>query len=474
MSSHDPKQCEDTRVRALPPPGLSDADRASLTRLARRGDRLSLRARGILLLADGTSQAGVARALHVAVSTVRAWRRRWRAGGIEALGPRPRGRPCAAAPTRVFATLPATLPPVEAALLRGKPSGPGRPALARTAIEAWIRDAAALGLLAPGSRLPDREWLSRRFRASAHTLAAAMSSLARQGFVRNLPRVGSFLAPSLPFENRYLMLLSASDQGLDRALAAAARAQELRRGTRWTIASGLTRQGPVLGGIPADIAAHRWAGVFLRTSPSEPQPGWEFLSLDRVPMSGFLGPGPWLGAQAVPLHGGSAPDYRLDESSVFAAVRRARRRRMLVIDAIGRSCDAFGCAEEMRRVADAFGLCIPPSCYQLLDPSFPEQAQLILSAVLRLAPQERIDTVAVLQDNFVEPVCRGLVETFGADRAASVFVAACGHRPLLQRACLPVEWHGQDLARTLDSFTDWCDALHAGAKAPPPPELALF
>ncbi len=43
-----------------------------------------------------------------------------------------------------------------------------------------------------------------------------------------------------------------------------------------------------------------------------------------------------------------------------------------------------------------------------------------------------------------------------------------------QRACLPVEWHGHDLDATLDSFTDWCDALHAGAKAPPPPELAVF
>lgn len=61
----------------------------------------------------------------------------------------------------------------------------------------------------------------------------------------------------------------------------------------------------------------------------------------------------------------------------------------------------------------------------------------------------------------------------------AVLVAVCASDfgvggPLLQRACLPVEWHGQDLAKTLDSFADWCDALHAGAKAPPPPELALF
>lgn len=469
LSDRDPSRRGQAADRNARSPALSGAERAALDRLSRRKDRLALRARGVLLLADGASQASVARALRVAVTTVRAWRRRWSGGGLDALRPRP-GRPCAETGTGSFAELPPSLPPVEAALLRGAPSGRGRPASSRMAVEAWIRDGAALGLFAPGGRLPGRDWMRRRFRAGAHTVAASAASLERQGFVRNLPRVGAFLASSLPFENRYLMLLSASGQGLDRALEAAARGQESRRDVSWTVVSGLTRAGPDLGPLPTEIAAQRWAGVFLRTSPSEPRPGWEFLSLGRVPISGFLCPGPWLGARVLPLRG----DYGQDDTGVFAAVRRAGRRRVLVIDATGRSSGSSGLDGNVRRLADAFGLVVPPSCYQLLDPAGPEQARLILGAVLRLALQERIDAVAVLQDNFVESVCHGLVDTFGVERAASVFVAAFGHRPLPQRACLPVEWHGHDLDATLDSFTDWCDALHAGAKAPPPPELAVF
>ncbi len=184
-----------------------------------------------------------------------------------------------------------TLAPVQAALLCGKRPGRGRPATSRTAIETWIRDGAALGLFAPGCRLPGRAWLQKRFGASAHTIAESTAALGRQGFVRNVPRIGSFVARTLPFENRYLLLLSTAGQGLDAALESAARAQETWRGVHWTIVAGLTRGGPVLGGVPAQIAAQKWAGVFLRTSPSEAKPGWEFLSLGRVPMSGFLAAG---------------------------------------------------------------------------------------------------------------------------------------------------------------------------------------
>ena len=474
MPAHDTihaKPAAAARGAALP--AVPEGVRAALERMSRRRDRLALRARGVLLLADGASQASVARTLRVAVSTVRAWLRRWREGGLEALVAGP-GRPRADAPDDLPAALPAGLPHEEAALLLAGRTGRGRPPLARAAVEAWIRDGAALGLLPPGSRLPGRDWMRRRLHANSHVLATAAATLARQGFVRNKQRGGSFMAQSFPFENRYLMLLSASDQGLDRALAAAAREQEVRREVRWTVVPGLSGQETELGPIPCQIAAQRWAGVFLRTSPSERLGGWEFLSLDRVPISGFLGAGPWLGAHVEPLRWSPAADYRIGETPAFAAIRRAGRRRTLVIDAVGRAPRRTDRAGAVRRAAAAYGLAIPESCYQLLDPAMPEQVALVISAVLRLALQEKIDSVAVLQDNFVEPVCRGLAETFGAARAASAFVAALGHRPVMQKACLPVEWHGQDLGKTLDSFADWCDAIHAGSKSPPPPELAAF
>lgn len=81
---------EDAQRSGRPKDGvhLSDDDRAALERYVRRGtvsQRLSLRARIILLCAEGGANTEVADALGVGVATVGKWRRRFIAGGIDAL-----------------------------------------------------------------------------------------------------------------------------------------------------------------------------------------------------------------------------------------------------------------------------------------------------------------------------------------------------------------------------------------------------
>ena len=59
---------------------LSEAERQELQRLVRRHNvrqQIALRARIILAAGDGTSNAEIARTLHVTLDTVRLWRRRW-------------------------------------------------------------------------------------------------------------------------------------------------------------------------------------------------------------------------------------------------------------------------------------------------------------------------------------------------------------------------------------------------------------
>jgi len=76
---------------------LTSEQRSELEKLSRRGGasyRLVIRARIVLAAAEGESNAAVARRLSVCVDTVRLWRRRFGAGGIEGLADRPRtGRP---------------------------------------------------------------------------------------------------------------------------------------------------------------------------------------------------------------------------------------------------------------------------------------------------------------------------------------------------------------------------------------------
>ena len=60
---------------------LSAAERAALERLARAhttGQQLAVRARVVLLAADGLTTSEVARALGLDVGTARQWRARWR------------------------------------------------------------------------------------------------------------------------------------------------------------------------------------------------------------------------------------------------------------------------------------------------------------------------------------------------------------------------------------------------------------
>ena len=461
---------------------LSKSERAALAQLARGTNRIAYRARGVLLLADGLSKAAVARRLMVGEGAVREWQRRWLAGGgVASLRHRSEKRKARrpATPKRPDAPdLPARTPAAEAELLRGAGTGRGRPQSARIAIEAWVRDAAALGLAAPGAQLPNQTWFAKRFHAASHTVAAAFAVLAKQGFVRNRRRVGSFLSQTLPFEKRYLLMLTGNDEGLDLALATAAREQEGRRGVRWDVLSGTPHKDTrKMAAVQVGIAAQRWAGVFLRMSPTEPLPGWAFLGLDRVPISGFLSPADFLGERVLPLRFhllGKSERKKFEAESVFSAIRAAGRRRVLVFDSVS----GFAMTERfgglVRRLARDFGLEIPESCYQILNILQQEQNEGIFSAALRVAAEENIDAVAILQDNFAAPVCDALVARFGAEAASRLFLAAIGNGPALPSCALPVVWHGNDLAATLDSFVDWCDAIHAGDKSPPPPVLATF
>jgi len=80
---------------------LGDAERAELETLSRRATapfRLVVRARAVLLAADGVANCAIAQRLGICQDTARKWRRRYCGQGIEGLAdaPRPRRPPCAA------------------------------------------------------------------------------------------------------------------------------------------------------------------------------------------------------------------------------------------------------------------------------------------------------------------------------------------------------------------------------------------
>jgi transposase len=142
------------RVASVPPViCLSDAERAELESLSRRATaphRMVLRARIVLLAADGAGNAGAARRLGVCEDTARKWRRRYLGHGLGGLADAPRpGRP------RKF---PAQAVAEVKALACEPPDTRGKP-LARWTCPELAREAAASGIVASVSASTVRRWL---------------------------------------------------------------------------------------------------------------------------------------------------------------------------------------------------------------------------------------------------------------------------------------------------------------------------
>jgi len=133
---------------------LGDAGRAELESVSRRATapfRLVLRARIVLLAADGVPNCAIAERLGICADTARKWRRRYCEQGLDGLADAPRpGRP------RVF---PATVVAEVKALACELPAVSGRP-LARWTCPELARHAAASGVAAAPSASTVRRWLA--------------------------------------------------------------------------------------------------------------------------------------------------------------------------------------------------------------------------------------------------------------------------------------------------------------------------
>jgi Homeodomain-like domain/DDE superfamily endonuclease len=133
---------------------LGGAGRAELETLSRRATapfRLVMRARIVLLAADGAANCAIAERLGICQDTARKWRRRYCEHGIEGLADAPRpGRP------RVF---PATVVAGVKALACEMPAASGMP-LARWTCPELARHAAASGIAPAPSASTVRRWLA--------------------------------------------------------------------------------------------------------------------------------------------------------------------------------------------------------------------------------------------------------------------------------------------------------------------------
>ena len=444
---------------------LAPADRAALARMAKGESRAALRAKAVLALADGAGVSEAAASLGLTRKTVRAARDRFLAGGVGGLSPR---HWCyGARPT----------PPMEFPLT-GLPRIPGgrgrlRGRLAAARIVAWVRDCAALGFLLRGVRLPERIWFAKRFRTTSHAVQRAFDDLVSQGFVRTVPRGGSFVPESLPFDGRFLLVLEEplpdGTSGCCTNLEEAARRTEaLRPGIRWDV---VWRAPGTLPVIQRDLVAQRYCGVFLRFVHSSTWvPGKaEIASIPNVPMaSDTIYPGTAVSPLVRMVNASKNESF----PDLFAALRRAGRRRIALAD-IGdyRRIDRED-EDEVRRLAAEAGVKIVEDGYIVPHPSdVTENILRIMKLLMATVRPGDIDAIVVRRDDLLKPLAAALREKWGWEAAARIPVVTASVGRLLPTEGLNVEWRAPDLVATFLSFIDWCQAIRSGDRDAPAPEV---
>lgn len=455
-------------------------DMAALAALARSGGRAGRRARIVLALARGETPSGIVLKTGATYATIRAARRRFEEGGAAALAPRPPAR-ASAVVLPVFPARRRLVPPdvIAAAAMAEKLRG--RIPVVRISMETWVRDAIADGTVRPGAVLPSRRDFQRAFRTTSDVVNGVFSSLSKQGFVRSRGGGRTIAASPPPFSGRYLFVgrpRVGESAGYMSAALAATQILERSRGARFDFIGGVeVLESPSKERLRllAEIRRQRWGGVFFRTWTDQMAAAGN-VRIDGVPIcipgnyatsaKGVTGSR----VRRIPL---AKIDFR---DALFADCAAAGCRRVAVFE----HCDmrrAFGRADAERAAAER-GLELGPWHYHeffkvgVLDRER-DVFRAAMSAVFAPGREWEPDAVVLMDDHWLAPL-EDVLLARGAEAARRVRVFCLGNRPAQQEPRLDVHFRGYDLLATLSSFVDWCEAIHAGEKDPPPPALATF
>lgn len=375
---------------------------------------------------------------------------------------------------------------VEADLRPSSRTGPD--AAVRRRICTFVRDQIALGKWTPGVRLPDRLWFRRRFHCTFTATQAAFDQLRREGFVQCRTRTGTVAADPPPFAGRYLILCrDISDErkiGPIVALKAAAKQLEAEKGITMEFRDGLKAletTPEARAALLAELRAQRWAGAFLHPW-SQIMADIGPVKINNVPVcyqAGRIGIGArgFTGSRTARL---LIPQMATPTETAFerllAMCAAAGRRRVAIFD--HQTEHGPFPIERALAATRRYGLELGPVHFQALRlvgrrRGTRDAVCAILRAVLAPGREWQPDCIVLMDDHWIDPLEEVLFEQ-GAKAARGYFVACIGNAPLLPASRLDVHFAGLDHLATLRSFLDWCDAIHAGEKSPPPPSIATF
>jgi DNA-binding LacI/PurR family transcriptional regulator len=271
-------------------------------------------------------------------------------------------------------------------------------------IAARFRDQIVDGQLPPGSRLPTRAELERKFRTSIVTVQRALAKLTEEGFVEARGRNGTFVVEHPPHRCHYALVFPSYEghpswgrywTALDREAKRLPAAQHRRIVSFYNINGHVDLND--YRRLLEFYETRRLAGLIFVTPPN-PLKHTPLIRQHLVPRVALM---------AQPEHNTSAlalDQYALiDKAFEHLAARGRKRIALILAPGLQGAFEEYCLAAAARR-----GLEIPSYFLQIVHQSSPVSARNLLHLLMRGRPDERPDGLFITDDNLVEEASAGI------------------------------------------------------------------
>lgn len=304
-----------------------------------------------------------------------------------------------------------------------------------------LRAAIISGEHPPGSRLQTYDELEPLLEVSRATLRHAISVLKREGFIESVERSRMMVSKTPPHLTRYGLIFR--EAGLEnrfhQTLAHVAQEMSLKGQVEIPIFHGIHpgSEHPDRKRLIQQINSHRLAGLILRSQPEflKGTGAMEDISLPKV------GPRPQSegGIHHIILDNQSLTDLAIEQ---FAA----RGRKKIAAIAYGRA----PVEEQFWRSCAAYGVQCRPEWYVTVGLDYPQTARNIVRLIFGLPKADRPEGLLILDDNFMEEACAGLI-SMGVRVPEEVEVVSHCTWPRPVPSMLPIRYVGFDAQEVIDA-----------------------
>lgn len=279
----------------------------------------------------------------------------------------------------------------------------------RRAIRNHLQKQIVQGKYSPGERMPNRNMLEKQFGVSSVTLQGAMSGLIEDGFIRAVPKQGTFVSAFPPHLCQYGLLFgmknpqthaTPASHFYQRVYGAANHIQQEREDVRFRFYTGLnSHDSEDYERLVDDVRNHRLAGLFFVFL--DPQP---FVGTPVINEPGIARVGYWGETEIPNLSSFQENSPAMVDRGLDYLVSRGRQRIGYLFGTgsykfVGRYAET---------TARERGLICKP--YWLQIPSYdPDMGGRCINLLMNGPPEDRPDGLICMSQNLTDSISAGLI-----------------------------------------------------------------